>query len=73
MYFVAILDTGPRCYECKDPVTFEECAVDGCIFSDGKCYYSGEQYGCIQPQYCNNIAEDGNVIHCCEGSLCNKG
>ena len=81
MYFVAILDSGPLCYECTDPVTFEECAVGRCIFNDGKCYFSGEQqdpfiynkYGCIQPQYCNKIAEDGNVIHCCEGSLCNKG
>ena len=81
MHFVAILDSGPRCFECTDPVKFEECAVGRCIFNDGKCFYSGKQqdpfiynkYGCIQPQYCNKIAEDGNVIHCCEGSLCNKG
>ena len=81
MYFVAILDSGPLCYECIDPVTFEECAEGQCIFNDGKCYYSGKQqdpiiynkYGCVQPQYCNKIAENGNVIHCCEGSLCNKG
>ena len=81
MYFVAILDSGPLCYECIDPVTFEECAEGQCIFNDGKCYYSGKQqdpyiynkYGCIQPRYCNKTVKDGNVIHCCEGSLCNKG
>ena len=67
MYFVAILDSGPRCYECTDPVKFEECAIGRCIFNSGKCYYSGKQqdpfvynkHGCIQPQYCNKIAEDG--------------
>ena len=81
MYFVAILDSGPWCYECADHVKFEECAVGRCIVNNGKCYYSGKQqdsimynkYGCIQPQYCNKMAEDGNVIQCCEGSLCNKG
>ena len=81
MYFVAILDSDPWCYECTDPVKFEECAVNPCIVNNGKCYYSGKQqdsimynkYGCIQPQYCNKRAEDGNVIQCCEGSLCNKG
>ena len=80
MYFVAILDSGPPCYECTDPVNFKECAVRRCIFNNEKCYYSGEQqdsfaynkYGCIQPQYCDQIV-DGNVIHCCDGSLCNKG
>ena len=80
MYFVAFLGSGPLCYECKDPVKFEECAVGRCIFNDGKCYYSGEQqdpfiyekYGCIQRQHCDQIV-DGNVVHCCEGSLCNKG
>ncbi|KAM7430317.1 hypothetical protein ABFA07_018944 [Porites harrisoni] len=73
-------NSGPQCYECTDPVNFEECAVGRCIFNDGKCYYSGDQqdpfhynkYGCIQPQYCNKKAEDGNERHCCEGSLCNK-
>ena len=80
MYFVAILDSGPQCYECTDPENFEECAVGRCLFNYGKCYYSAKQqdpfiykkYGCIQPQYCDQIV-DGNEIHCCEGSLCNKG
>ena len=80
MYFVAILGSGPLCYECTDPKNYEECAVSRCIFEYGKCYSRNQQdsfiynkYGCIQPQYCNKTAGDGNVIHCCEGSLCNKG
>ena len=38
MYFVAILDSGPRCYECTDPVKFEECAIGRYKFNNGKCY-----------------------------------
>ena len=80
MYFVAILDSGPQCYEWTDPVNFKECAVGQCLFNNGKCYYSGKRqdpfiytkYGCIQPQHCDQIV-DGYVIHCCEGRLCNKG